>query len=131
MPFNIPFKQGGADTVFARVTSFQLAAGQAAGIIATITPTAGKRIRLESLYNLSTGAEASISIEADGNVEISGALTGNGADNNDNMVGWFGIGKFATASHEPMVFKTDEVITIIKTGASTVNKIRYSYSELD
>lgn len=130
--FSSLFSSGGGGGVFVPSSSIgfglEIAAGQAAGTILTITPPAGERVRLTGLFGVAN--VASIAIVVGGTQIITGNLF-NSIATNQYCVGISGgnnIANTQAVATIPNVFGgTDEVITIVNSGVNTASVIIYSY----
>jgi hypothetical protein len=98
----------------------QIASGTS-GTLATLTSTGGRKIRLTLLAT--NGAEAGISVVADGVTVVSG-LTLSSSFTVGNF--WVGIG-FSTVT-QPLIryIEANSTITITKASGSTTNAIFYA-----
>ena len=131
MADNIPFASGGDSFVDKTITAHQQIATSSSGTILSLTPPAGKRVRLEYLQRFTNGSEANIDIVVGGNNIITGGSLGDSSAT--PIVGNFYIGQRNNSTGAPIASTSaivggiDEVIEVNKTAGSTGSTILYSY----
>lgn len=126
MSANIPFKSGGVSFILKLAETTQTIASGQTGLLATITPPSGQKVRITNMAVVAISQlQSGISIAINGaDVITEKSIIADQLIS--DFTNRFGIGG-SSGSHHVIEGQTDEPITITKNAGNTTQAIYYSF----